>query len=115
MHAGAPVYGTTQPLGLSMRQLCRPIATETAAHAGDPLAVDIGAAFEIVHRRRKSSLGPRIAAKTRVFPSARHVDGKAGKAILEQDVIVGAPIFFPAVDAAPVHHDWRALDAFGNL
>src|SRR5438309_10034344 len=87
-----------------MRQLRRPIAAEAAAHAGDPFAVDVIAGFQIIHRRGKSSLRAEITAEAWIFAGTWHVDGKTGKTIFEQDVVVGAPIFFPAVDAAPVHH-----------
>src|SRR5947209_3071473 len=73
------------------------------------------AAFEVIHRRRKRSLCADIAAEARIFPSARHVDGKTGKAILEQDIVVGAPIFFPAVDTTPVHHHRRSIHSLGHL
>ncbi len=34
---------------------------------------------------------------------------------MSKHIVVGAPIFFPTVDAAPVHDDRRAIDALGHL
>ncbi len=115
VHAGAPIDRAAQPLGLGVRQLGRPVAAEAAAHASDALAVDITPRGQIIHRRGKGSLGLRLVAQTRILPSAGHVDGEAGDADLEQHVIVGAAVFFPTVDAAPVHDDWRPMDALGHL
>ena len=54
-------------------------------------------------------------AQTGILPGAGHVDGEASDAHLEQYVVVGPPVFFPTVDAAPMHDDRRSIDTLGHL
>ena len=73
------------------------------------------ARFEMIDGRRESPLRPRLLSEAWVFSRPRHVDGEGRQSFFMKQLAIGSSIFFPPVDAAPMHHHRRALCAPRNL
>ena len=70
---------------------------------------------ELIKQCILDTLGVAIASQTRILAGAGHVDGKAREPHSEQNIAIAAAVFFPTVDAAPVHDDGRTIASLGNL
>ena len=115
MTSCTPIHRSSEPLGLHVSNLCRPVSAEAAAHNSDTLAIDIVASFQIVDGCRKGPFGARLLPETWVLAGAGHIDGEGRQSFFVKHFTIGHPVFFPTIDAAPVHHHRGTIDAPRDL
>ena len=106
MDTAAPVHDCPQSLGLYVSQLGCPVTAETGADHGKPIGIDFGPVGQIIQRRDIDlmSLGGR---QHRAFACAGAVQHKTAPSFLHEPLREDVAFFFPIIDAAPVHDQWR--------
>ena len=105
MHVAAVEHRAFHTLRFDERELRGPIPAVAPAPYAEAGGVDVVALQQMIDQRGKRALGVGLGVEHRALAGAGHVDRKAREAGLVQPRVRALPVFFPAVDAAPMHDD----------
>src|SRR6266576_6804485 len=104
--ATAPIDCRTQFVWRDVRELGRPMSAEAGANNGD-LIGRYFRTFEQIIEHGEVSLMRVGSGEHRAFSRSRAVDDEAAPTFFDERFTEGMALFFPVVDAAPMHHHRR--------